>query len=130
MASQTGKSSDEIRRILANNLRKYRLYHRYSQSELAERSDLSPGHINDVEQARKWLSADSIGRIADALQIQPHMLLQPESQGVPNPRCLLSSYSTLIHNGLHRLLDSAANELLLQIDNKDPEAHNPVDSAE
>ncbi|AFG36589.1 helix-turn-helix domain-containing protein [Spirochaeta africana] len=79
---QSNKS--DIHLVLSNNTRTARLRLGYSQQELAERANLSTGHINDIEQSRKWLSADSLQRLADALGLEPFMLLLPGNGG-PGP---------------------------------------------
>ena len=67
-----------IQLILAQNIKEARSRLGYSQQELAERADLSAGHMNDLEQGRKWVSADTLQRLADALALEPFMLLLPE----------------------------------------------------
>ena len=67
--------AQEIQTVLARNIKSARAKLGYSQQDLAEKADLSPGHMNDLEQGRKWVSADTLQRLAKALMLEPWMLL-------------------------------------------------------
>ncbi len=58
------------------NIRKYRIEKNYTQSELAEKSDLSVDYINEIESLtkNKTFSIRTVGRIADALEIEMYKL--------------------------------------------------------
>lgn len=58
------------------NIRKYRIEKNYTQSELAEKSDLSVDYINEIESPtkNKTFSIRTVGRIADALEIEMYKL--------------------------------------------------------
>ena len=58
------------------NIRKYRIEKNYTQSELAEKSDLSVDYINEIESLtkNKTFSIRTVGRIAEALVIEMYKL--------------------------------------------------------
>lgn len=58
------------------NIRKYRIEKNYTQSELAEKSDLSVDYINEIESLtkNKTFSIRTVGRIADTLEIEMYKL--------------------------------------------------------
>ena len=58
------------------NIRKYRIEKNYTQSELAEKSDLSVDYINEIESLtkNKTFSIRTVGRLADALEIEMYKL--------------------------------------------------------
>lgn len=66
---------DDIQNLLARNIKEARTKLGYSQLKLAEITDLSPVHVNDLEQGRKWVSAKTLDRLARALAMEPYQLL-------------------------------------------------------
>lgn len=69
---------NELGRILSDNIKKYRKGI-FTQESLAEKSGLSVQLINGIEGGRKWVSKDSLSRIADALGVQVYQLFVPQS---------------------------------------------------
>jgi XRE family transcriptional regulator, regulator of sulfur utilization len=57
------------RRILANAIRDARKRVGYSQEKLAEKADLHPNYVGEVERAEKNISVDALIRIAIALKV-------------------------------------------------------------
>ena len=57
------------RKILANAIRDARKRAGYSQEKLAEKADLHPNYIGEVERAEKNISVDALMRITIALKI-------------------------------------------------------------
>jgi transcriptional regulator with XRE-family HTH domain len=73
------KSNPEpIRKILAENIKKYRGNFKYSQEKLAEKAGLSKQTLNDIEGCRRWVSSQTITKLAKALNILEYQLLIPE----------------------------------------------------
>ncbi|RLW69512.1 MAG: hypothetical protein B6D68_01970, partial [spirochete symbiont of Stewartia floridana] len=66
-----------LREILAANVRRVRNELGYSQFELAERIGISPGYMCDIENSRKWPSADKFLELATELKLDPYQLLIP-----------------------------------------------------
>lgn len=102
-----------VQGILARNIKTARAKLGISQHTLAERADLSPGHINDVEQGRKWVSADALERIADALSLEPFMLLlPPDYSSELDAFDLLTEYASQVRERIDGALDSSLHEAL------------------
>ena len=59
----------------ANNVRRYRTEQNLSQEKLAELAGLHRTYISAVECERRNISIENIESIADALNIEPYMLL-------------------------------------------------------
>jgi transcriptional regulator with XRE-family HTH domain len=106
--------TQEILRILANNIKSARTKLGYSQQELAEKADLSPGHMNDLEQARKWVSADTLHRLAEALMLEPWMLLLPstDSEATTANYDLLTLFASRMKDNLNTAVAETLEELL------------------
>lgn len=95
-----------VRAILARNIKMAREKLGISQQELAERAELSTGHVNDVEQARKWVSAESLEQLADALFLEPFMLLLPPDYSREGDAfTLLTEYAASVRESVDGALD-------------------------
>jgi transcriptional regulator with XRE-family HTH domain len=71
---------EPIRKILSNNIKKYRGILHYSQEKLAEKAGLSSQTLNDIEGCRRWVSSKTISKLAKTLQISEYQLLLPEEE--------------------------------------------------
>ncbi|MEG9544934.1 helix-turn-helix transcriptional regulator [Mannheimia sp. HC-2023] len=67
-----------IRHTFANNLRKIRRLKDMSQEALAFDAELSRAYISDVERGKRAISIDSMGKIADALNVSLIDLLKSD----------------------------------------------------
>ncbi len=72
-------TKEELCKILSYNIKKYR-QGRFSQEALAEETGLSPQQINGIEGARKFVSTDSLLRIASALGVEVYQLFIPKDK--------------------------------------------------
>ena len=62
--------------IFAKNLKFYRNQKDLSQEKLAELAGLHRTYISAVERERRNISLENIERIANALEIEPYLLLK------------------------------------------------------
>ena len=69
-----------IRSLFSNNLRRLRHLANISQVELAGRADLTHNFINDIENGKKWVSAETIGKLAIALKAEPYQFFISNSK--------------------------------------------------
>jgi transcriptional regulator with XRE-family HTH domain len=68
------QTAREIQKLLAKNIKEARGKLGISQMELAKRADISAGHMNDIEACRRWVSAESLAKIAGELRVKAHQL--------------------------------------------------------
>lgn len=88
-----------IQKIFADNLRSYRKRAGLTQEQLAEKSGLHRTYIGGIEQERINVSLKNINKIADALDIDPALLmLQPGTDAEGKPQ------QTVLGNNEHALL--------------------------
>ena len=71
---------EPIRKILSNNIKKYRGVLHYSQEKLAEKAGLSSQTLNDIEGCLRWVSSKTISKLAKTLQVSEYQLLLPEKE--------------------------------------------------
>jgi len=88
-------NSEPIRTTLAKNVKNYRSALQYSQERLAEKAGLSVQTIKDIEGCRRWVSDNSLEKLAKALNIAEFKLLLPEKYNA-NRKNQKSSFKTLI----------------------------------
>ncbi len=69
---------NNIRKILATNIKSYRIRKNMSQEDLAFQCDLHRTYISDVERCNRNISIDNIAKIAAALEVSPADLLKEE----------------------------------------------------
>jgi transcriptional regulator with XRE-family HTH domain len=64
--------------VFARNVKNYRTILQYSQEKLAEKTGLSVQTIKDIEGCRRWVSDNTLTKLAKALKIAEFQLLLPE----------------------------------------------------
>lgn len=75
--------NDNLRPILATNLRRLRESKKISQEELASRAGLHRTYIGAVERGERNITLTTLQRLAKALGVDPVSLLLPEYGEVP-----------------------------------------------
>jgi len=70
--------TQDLRSILAQNIRKARKSLCISQAKLAEFANISASHMIDIEYCKTWVSEKTLQSIAEALNMQSYELLIPE----------------------------------------------------
>lgn len=68
---------DQLLRLFADNMRQIRKSKDLSQEALADLCDLDRTYISGIERKRRNLSIRNIQRIAEALEVDPRVLLAP-----------------------------------------------------
>jgi transcriptional regulator with XRE-family HTH domain len=66
----------DIKEILAANLKEYRRKRGLTQEKLAEQADMSLHYLAMLELGRKFPSGEMLERMAKALNIEPHQLVE------------------------------------------------------
>ena len=64
----------DLLHIFSANVKAYRKKKNISQEKLAELAGLHRTYISALERERRNISIDNIQRIAEALEIEPHLL--------------------------------------------------------
>ncbi len=69
---------DRLVHLFAQNMRLVRQHRQLSQEALADLCDLDRTYVSSVERRQRNISIRNIQRIADALQVDPRVLLDPQ----------------------------------------------------
>lgn len=65
----------DVVRLFGVNVRHHRKLKGMTQEELAAAADMERSYVSDLERGTRNPSVAALGRIADALGIEPHVLL-------------------------------------------------------
>ncbi|MGH7954781.1 MAG: helix-turn-helix domain-containing protein [Gloeomargaritales cyanobacterium] len=68
-----------FQKIIAENIRGFRLKNRFSQEKLAILAEISLEHLGLIERGQTNPSVAVIFKISKALNIEPHKLLVPDA---------------------------------------------------
>ena len=66
----------DVVQLLGANVRRYRKLAGMSQEELSLESGLKRSYVSDLERGTRNPSVRALGRLAEALKIQPYQLLE------------------------------------------------------
>ena len=70
----------DILQVFGNNLKKFREEQGMSQEKIAEKAGLHRTYISDIERRKRSISLSNIQKIAEALGVEPYMLLKKEEK--------------------------------------------------
>lgn len=61
----------KIRELFSKNLKTLRAKQKYSQLTLSVRAGLAHNFVNDIENGKKWVSPETIAKLAQVLDVEP-----------------------------------------------------------
>jgi transcriptional regulator with XRE-family HTH domain len=103
----------DLRQILSKNIKSFRSQRSLSQSELAEKADISIPFLSNIERAIKWPHPETLVRIAKALDVEVFMLFRKKIPAPPaNVRNTLARYKKDISVSLHKAVASAIDSTI------------------
>jgi transcriptional regulator with XRE-family HTH domain len=73
-------SGSDVRTLFSTNLRRLRSLQNISQLSLANQAGLTHNFINDIENCKKWVSPQTIAKLASVLHVEPYQFFLPESR--------------------------------------------------
>jgi transcriptional regulator with XRE-family HTH domain len=86
-------TESELRAVLGANLRHYRNFRGLTQAKLAEKLNISPNFVSDLENGKRWLSSDTLVNLSDILGIAAHELLKPDFPLSEDTEAFMENYS-------------------------------------
>lgn len=67
----------DVVQLLGENVRKYRKLKGMTQEQLGLEAEMERSYVSDLERGTRNPSVRALGRLAEALDVEPHMLLLP-----------------------------------------------------
>jgi len=108
----------DIRHILGQNIKKFRIFRKLTQVEFAEMIDISIPFLSDIENGKKWISPATLAKMADALKIDAYELLKPDTIIPDNAANIIEKYTAEISRMFGETLDNIHNKYIKQINSK------------
>ena len=68
-------NSSDLRAIIGNRIREYRLENRFTQAEFAEIMDISVNFLSEIENGRKGMSQDTIYRLCKHFKLSADFVI-------------------------------------------------------
>ena len=94
-----------IRSLFSRNLKRLRNIANYSQLTLAAEAGLTHNFINDIENGKKWVSAETIAKLAIALKAEPYQFFISDSKWNDQGAEIFSIYLDDFSNSFTKMVD-------------------------
>ncbi|MCL2271644.1 MAG: helix-turn-helix domain-containing protein [Treponema sp.] len=107
-------TESDLRAVLGENLKRYRVNKRYSQAKLAEMLDISPNFISDIETGKRWLSSDTLINLANSLQVKPYEFLRPMEKPNDEMTSFINEYTQKATSSVFNVIKQSLDELRKQ----------------
>ena len=111
------KESDKgvnIRYLFSKNLRRLRTRANLSQVNLASAADLTHNFINDIENGKKWVSPETIGKLASALKAEPYQFFISDSKWNDQGAEMFALYLNEFQNSFEKMVDEYRGRFLTE----------------
>jgi transcriptional regulator with XRE-family HTH domain len=76
----------EIRELFSKNLKLLRHHNNLSQLALSVKAGLAHNFVNDIENGKKWVSPNTIAKLAKILDVEPGVFFQSNPLDPPETR--------------------------------------------
>jgi len=110
-----------IRSIFSRNLKRLRRLAGISQVDLAIEADLTHNFINDIENGKKWVSAETIGKLAQALKVEPYQFFIAEPKWDNQSAVIFSHYLKDFTDSFNKIVKEYQNRYLPGSEEEGPE---------
>jgi len=101
-----------IREIVASNITRLRKTANLSQLALAKRTGLIYNFVNDIENRKKGISLETIGKLSKALGAEPYQLFLTPAQWDSAEKYQIIGMLKILNKDVSRLFEYIINELL------------------
>ena len=99
-------TEDDLRSILSINLKRYRNQRSFTQAEFARKIDISIPFLSDVENGKKWVSHNTLFKMAKVLDIDAYELLKPKQILPDNTIDILEKFLADFHSEFGKTLNN------------------------
>jgi len=101
------KNEKDCRAILSRNIKRYRNRIGLSQLHLALELGISTTFLSDIETGKKWVSAQTLSKIAKTLKIEVYELFKPEKTVRDNVSTAIAQYLDDVDDALITSIEEA-----------------------
>ena len=101
-----------IRSLFSRNLRRLRRLANISQVDLAAEADLTHNFINDIENGKKWVSAETIGKLSIALKAEPYQFFISDSKWDNQGAEIFSLYLNDFTDSFNKMIEEYRSRFL------------------
>jgi len=109
-----------IQALLSRNLKRLRNDAKLSQINLASEADLAHNFINDIENGKKWVSAETIAKLSTALKAEPYEFFLSDSKWNAQAAEIFSVYFDDMEKSQARMLTELRSRFM-SVDKKEDE---------
>ena len=103
-----------VRKLFSKNLKRLRTQANFSQVNLASEADLTHNFINDIENGKKWVSPETIGKLATALKVEPFQFFVSDSRWNNQGAEMFSVYLNDFQDSFEKLVDEYRGRFLTE----------------
>jgi transcriptional regulator with XRE-family HTH domain len=100
-----------IRDLFSKNLKMLRTRQRLSQLALSARAGLAHNFVNDIENGKKWVSPETIAKLAEVLDVEPGDFFQANPLAPPEATKLRNYLDEMNDRFAHAVGEIKANYL-------------------
>ena len=105
-----------VRVLVSNNLKRLRSLQNMSQLSLALDTGLTHNFINDIENCKKGISANTLAKLSNALKAQPHQFFLPKDLSNNRMRIYINDFNDALQKVTREL---TARYLVAENQNED-----------
>jgi transcriptional regulator with XRE-family HTH domain len=103
-----------IRTLFSKNLKRLRGIANLSQVNLAVEAGLTHNFINDIESGKKWVSAETIEKLAIALKAEPYQFFISDSKWDDRGAEIFSLYLNDFQDSFKKMVDEYRDRFLVE----------------
>jgi len=93
----------ELLKIFSSNIRLYRARLKWSQTELAEKVNISVNFLSDIETGKKWASPITMVKFANIFNVKAYELLKPMDLLPDNYSNVIEKFAEDIHVAVEQI---------------------------
>ena len=93
------------------NIKHYRGLLKWSQAELAEKTNVSINFLSDIETGKKWASPVTMVKFADAFHIEVYELFKPEKILPDKANSIIQKYTGDVFTAISQIRDTYLKQL-------------------
>jgi len=111
-------TKQDLMTLLSRNIKKFRALRRMTQTEFAEKVDISVPFLSTIESGKKWVSPTTLTKLADGLDIQVYELLKPETALPDGSADMLEKYTSDIFSAIGETMGDIRDSYMRQLKGK------------